>query len=621
MSPTNCRSIRRPVLPVAPVALAGLALAYALVALPQPARAFQPAGAAPAAPGEATDRVIVKYRHRTSTDVMDAATLKGAEQAAGRAGALVKHLRRTGNGSHVLKLDRRISVERARQMAAEIKAGDAQVDYAEPDRIAQIQLVPTDPSYGAQWQYFEPVAGLNLPTAWNKSTGTGITVAVIDTGYRPHVDLAANIVAGYDFITTTSVSNDGNGRDTSALDPGDGVRAGECGTGSPAQNSSWHGTHVAGTIAALTSNGTGVAGVAFGARVQPVRVLGKCGGYMSDIADAIIWASGGSVPGAPVNATPARVLNLSLGGTGACDTTTQNAINSARSRNAVVVVAAGNANTDAAGHTPANCAGVITVAAVGRSGARAYYSNYGASVDVAAPGGDQTLGAANGILSTLNTGTSKPGSDSYAYYQGTSMATPHVAGVVALMLARAPALTPDQVEARLKASVRPLPVTCSQGCGTGLVDASAAIDAALSATDPTPVTPPPVTPPPPTTSLGQVSEVEPNDSTTAAQVLSGAVQVNGTLASATDTDYYQVSIAPGRSLVATLTPNSSSDYDLYAYNSAGTRVATSTAGTGAVDKVTLTNTSTSASLTAWLRVVYFSGGSGATAGKYTLAVQ
>ncbi|MFM2060190.1 MAG: hypothetical protein RLY71_4575, partial [Pseudomonadota bacterium] len=337
---TTLHTLRRSVHLVGVALAAGLGLGSAL--------AFQPEGASPVAPGEATDRVIVKYRHHTTTDVVDATTLNGATQAAGRAGAFVKHLRRTGNGSHVLKLDRRISLERARQMAAEIKAGDAQVDYAEPDRIVKIQLVPNDQSYPAQWQYFEPVAGLNLPAAWNKSTGTGITVAVIDTGYRPHADLAANLVAGYDFVTSAVTGNDGNGRDASALDPGDGVKAGECGTGSPAQNSSWHGTHVAGTIAAVTSNGTGVAGVAYGAKVQPVRVLGKCGGYMSDIADGIIWASGGTVPGAPANPTPARVLNLSLGGTGACDVTTQNAINSARSRNAVVVVAAGNANQDVA---------------------------------------------------------------------------------------------------------------------------------------------------------------------------------------------------------------------------------------------------------------------------------
>ncbi len=583
-------------------------------------QAMQPEGAPPTALGETTDRLVVKYRHRTSSDVVDAGTLQSAERAAGRAGALVRHLRRTGSGSHVLKLDRRLGVERVRQLAAEIRAIDPQVEFAEPDRIATIQLVPNDPSFASQWHYHEPVGGLNLPLAWSKSTGAGVTVAVIDTGYRPHADLAANVVAGYDFITSSVVGNDGNGRDTSALDPGDNVRAGECGAGLPAQTSSWHGTHVAGTIAAVTGNGVGVAGVAYGAKVQPVRVLGKCGGFMSDIADAIIWASGGAVPGAPVNATPARVINLSLGGGGACDATTQAAIDSARGRNTVVVVAAGNANTDASSTVPANCAGVITVAAVGRGGARAYYSNYGSRVDVAAPGGDQSVSASDGIRSTFNAGTSRPGSDSYGYYQGTSMAAPHVAGVVALMLARAPGLTPDGVEARLKASTRPLPVTCTAGCGTGIVDASAAVDAALGAAPSPAPAPAPVPAPPPPAPLQTVAEAEPNDSLATAQVLGGPASINGTLMSATDTDYFRVTIGAGKSVVVSMAPNATSDYDLWAYNSAGTRVSSSTQGTGKVDTITLSNTATT-SVVASVRVVFFSGGSGATAGKYTLTVK
>jgi serine protease len=609
---------RRAALTLAYVTPLALALALA-AALSLPAQALQLEGAAVGVPSDATDRVVVRYRQRSTSDVVDAATLRSAEQAAGRAGAGVKHLRRTGSGSHVLKLDRRLSLERVRQLAAEIQATDPQVEYAEPDRIMTIQLVPNDPTYPAQWQYSEPVAGLNLPAAWDKSTGTGVVVAVIDTGYRPHADLAANIVPGYDFITSAVVGNDGNGRDADALDPGDGVNAGECGTGSTAQNSSWHGTHVAGTIAALTGNGVGVAGVAFGAKVQPVRVLGKCGGFTSDIADAIIWASGGTVPGVPANPTPARVINMSLGGSGACDTSSQNAINSARSRGTVVVVAAGNSNQNASNASPANCTGVVTVGAVGRGGARAFYSNYGTLVDVSAPGGDQSTGTANGILSTLNAGARAPGADSYAYYQGTSMATPHVAGVAALMLARNPALTPDQVEARLKSSARPLPVTCSLGCGAGLVDASAAVDAAIGAVPAPAPAPAPAAAPTPVPS--SVTELEPNNSLAAAQVLSVGATLAGTLASSTDTDYYRFSIAPGRSVVVKLTPNASSDYDLYAYNSVGTRIASSVLGTGAVDSVTLSNSSTTASAIAYVRVIYFSGGVGSSAGTYSLTLQ
>ncbi|MEE7566353.1 S8 family serine peptidase, partial [Xanthomonas sp. Kuri4-3] len=182
------------------------------------------------------------------------------------------------------------------------------------------------------------------------------------------------------------------------------------------------GTHVAGTIAAVTNNAVGVAGTAYNAKIVPVRVLGRCGGYTSDIADAIVWASGGSVSGVPANANPAEVINMSLGGSGTCSTTYQNAINGAVSRGTTVVVAAGNSATNVSSSVPANCANVIAVAATTSAGAKASFSNYGTGIDVSAPG--------QGILSTLNSGTTTPGNASYASYNGTSMAAPHVAGVV-----------------------------------------------------------------------------------------------------------------------------------------------------------------------------------------------
>jgi serine protease len=428
-------------------------------------------------------------------------------------------------------------------------------------------------------------------------------VAVIDTGYRPHADLSGQFLPGYDFITDTTIANDGNGRDSDASDPGDAVLAGECGNGKPSadQNSSWHGTHVAGTIAAATNNGAGVAGIAFGAKIVPVRVLGKCGGYTSDIADGIIWASGGTVSGVPVNANKARVINMSLGGGGACGSTTQAAINGARSRGTVVIVAAGNENTDAGSSNPANCAGVVTVAATNRSGGRAYYSNYGSVVDVAAPGGD-VRSAGGGILSTLNAGLKAPAGDSYAFYQGTSMATPHVAGVAALMLARNANLTPDEVEAKLKSSARAFPSTCT-GCGSGIVDASAAVDAAAGTTTPTAPT---------------ISETESNNTTASANPVStSGTTVNGAMGSSSDTDYFSLSLPAGKTLSATLNPGSGNDYDLYIYNSAGTQVAASENGAGLTDSASVANTGTSA-VTRYVRVVYYSGGTGATSGKYSL---
>jgi serine protease len=343
----------------------------------------------------------------------------------------------------------------------------------------QALFTPNDPSYSSQWHYYETAGGLNLPTAWDTATGTGQYVAVIDTGYRPHADLANNIIGGYDFISDTFVARDGNLRDSSALDPGDWTTGNDCYTGSPASNSSWHGTHVSGTIAAITNNSVGVAGVAYNAKVVPLRVLGRCGGYNSDISDAIAWASGATVSGVPANPYPAKVASLSLGGQQTCPTVMQTAITTARSRGTVVVVAAGNSQANASGFAPANCTGVIVVASVNRSGGRAWYSNFGTIVDVAAPGGDTTSSSANGVLSTLNSGTTTPGSDSYAYYQGTSMATPHVSGVAALMFSVNSSLTPDQVEARLKSSSRTFPATCTQ-CGSGIVNATAAVAAAAA---------------------------------------------------------------------------------------------------------------------------------------------
>jgi serine protease len=475
-------------------------------------------------------------------------------------------------------------------------ARDPSIEYAEPDRIMTHMATANDPYYAQQWHYTDATGGLRLPTAWDKSTGTGVTVAVIDTGYRPHADLSGQFLAGYDFISTATVGNDGNGRDSDASDPGDWVAANECGAGVPASGSSWHGTHVAGTIAAKTNNSLGVAGVAYNAKIVPARVLGKCGGYTSDIADAITWTSGGTVTGVPANANKAKVLNMSLGGTGACDATTQTAINGARSRGSVVVVAAGNDNMNVSNASPANCSGVIAVAATGKTGGRASYSNYGTLVDVAAPGGDGSYS----VISTLNSGTSSPGSDNYAGYQGTSMATPHVAGTAALMFAAKSTLTPDDVESMLKSTARAFPATCS-GCGTGIVDATAAVNAALGTTGGT-----------------TVAETESNNTTgTANLIATSGTTVNGNMSSSTDTDYFRVDLPAGKTLSSVLTPNGSSDYDLYVYNSAGTLLGKSENGTGSVDSYSTTNTGTG-TLARYVRVVYYSGGTGSTSGTYTL---
>ncbi|MFG6449347.1 S8 family peptidase [Roseateles sp. BYS180W] len=564
---------------------------------------------------QTSDRLIVKYRD-ASTEVrqrtgralealavpsaqMEGRTAK-AQQLAAPLGARLALLRQMGTGAHVFKLDRNLSLAQLQQLAAELKAKDSNVEYAEPDRRMYPLLTPNDSSYNSQWDLFEATGGIRAPAAWDRATGAGVVVAVLDTGIRPHADLSGQTVTGYDMITALSIANDGNGRDADASDPGDWAAAGECQAGDPASNSSWHGTHVAGTIAAKTNNALGIAGIAFNAKVQPVRVLGKCGGYTSDIADGITWASGGSVAGAPANPTPAKVLNLSLGGGGACDTTTQNAVNGARARGASVIVAAGNSNANAANFSPASCAGVVTVAATDRYGARAYYSNYGSVVALAAPGGDVRASASNGILSTLNAGTSTPGADNYAYYQGTSMAAPHVAGVAALLYSVKPTATPDEISAALKNSARPFPGTCSQ-CGTGLLDANAAITAIQGGGGGGGGT--------------TITELEPNNSRAAAQVVSAPGTVSGSLSSTTDTDYYRISLPAGRTLSATLSQAATLDYDLVLYNASGTQLATSQNPAGQSDKISYVN-SGSSSLTLFVRVLRYSGG----AGSYSLGL-
>jgi len=463
------------------VVLGGSVLSTLLLAAPAFAGDVQLSGLASAPTHQ---RFIVKYKDG-ATDVVTpsvlASSLKAAAAAVpaaqGRALGLQK-LRTLAIGPTVVKADRPLDAAESELLMRRL-AADPNVEYVEVDQLMRATLTPNDARLSEQWGFGTSNASINVRPAWDKATGTGVVVAVIDTGITNHADLNANILPGYDFISDAAMARDGGGRDNNPNDEGDWYAANECGAGYPASNSSWHGTHVAGTIAAVTNNSTGVAGTAYNAKVVPVRVLGKCGGYTSDIADAIVWASGGTVSGVPANANPAEVINMSLGGGGTCSATYQNAINGAVSRGTTVVVAAGNSNTNVSSSVPANCANVIAVAATTSAGARASFSNYGAGIDVSAPG--------QAILSTLNTGTTVPGSASYASYNGTSMAAPHVAGVVALVQSVAPtALSPAAVETLLKNTVRPLPGACSGGCGAGIVDADAAVTAALGGTNPNP---------------------------------------------------------------------------------------------------------------------------------------
>ncbi|MEU8841125.1 S8 family serine peptidase [Streptomyces roseus] len=461
---------------------------------PAPAAASSlPAAGAPAAPDAApVQNLIVGYKSSATEASSNKAAADDAAAKGKKAGKKAKFDRRLGTGAALVNLGGSVAPAAAADVMAQFRA-DPDVAYVEVDSRAYAMATPNDTEYTKQWDLFEPTGGMNVPAAWDKTTGSGVTVAVIDTGYVAHSDVAPNVVAGYDFISDAAGARDGNGRDNDPSDAGDWSAAGECGTGSAASGSSWHGTHVAGTIAAATNNAKGVAGIAYNAKIQPVRVLGKCGGTTADIVDAITWASGGTVAGVPANATPAKVINMSLGGSGACTSSYQNAINAAVARGTTVVVAAGNSNADAAGFSPASCNNVVSVAATNRTGDRSFYSNYGSRVDVSAPGGEtrratDTPGTVttpeNGILSTLNNGATTPGSEIYKPYQGTSMAAPHIAGLAALVVAAKPSLTPAQVESAIKANARPLPGTCTGGCGTGIADAAATIAAVTSAPAP-----------------------------------------------------------------------------------------------------------------------------------------
>lgn len=343
--------------------------------------------------------------------------------------------------------------------------------YATVDNTSEPVKI-NDPKMNRMWS-LTGEKGISALEAWGTTRGQGVTVAVLDSGITAHPDLDANVLPGYDFIAESAFSNDGNGRDSDPTDAGNWTVDDQCFTGSKATPSDWHGTHVAGTIAAIANNNEGIAGVAPEAKIVPVRVLGACGGFDSDITDGIIWAAGGSVRGVPANQHPAQVINMSIGSEGTCTTPYRQAIAQANKRGSIVVVAAGNNNFDASKSSPGNCEDVITVGATDKNGKRSYFSNYGSRVDVSAPGGDRRYWG-GGILSTLNAGKTAPGKADYAEYQGTSMAAPHVAGIVALMKAVDPKLTYAQAKKVLQSTSQS--VECDQSaCGSGIVNAARAV--------------------------------------------------------------------------------------------------------------------------------------------------
>ncbi|MBK7591228.1 MAG: S8 family serine peptidase [Betaproteobacteria bacterium] len=405
-----------------------------------------------------------------------------------RAGAALAVGRSIGN-VWVLELAQAQPASKLAAMATALQ-DDAAVQYADPVLRKYARTLPDDPRFGQQWALTDPLAGIAAPAAWNVNQGVaGMAIAVIDTGILPHPDLAGRILAGYDFISDEGNARDGSPRDPDASDEGDWTEAGACG-GFDAQDSSWHGTFIAGQLAANANDGRGVAGVNWRSSILPVRALGQCGGTDVDVFEGMLWASGVPIAGVPANPNPAKVINMSLGGAGACAQAIQEAVDDALAQGAVVVVAAGNEAADAQDYAPANCSGVITVGAHNRNGERAYYSNFGRRIDLSAPAGDGD-GIDDAILSTSNDGRTVPGAPSYRYGIGTSFATPYVAGAASLMLARNPTLTPGRVLGILQGTARDFPLgsTCRTGglCGAGMLDAGAAV----ASTPPSTLNPPP----------------------------------------------------------------------------------------------------------------------------------
>ena len=501
-----------------------MALCWGIVAgLPASAaeRAPRARPASVAAP-ESEARVIVKYRADAALMRIQSAGMpwpQHAQTLAVRLGLSLSDGRPLG--SHA-QLVRGLGIGSA-ALAARL-AALSDVEYAVVDERKRPLAAPNDPRYGpgqattpvaGQWYLRTPdatlVSAINAEAAWALTTGSpNVVVAVLDTGVRPeHPDLAGKLLPGYDFVTDVSAANDGDGRDADPSDPGDFVVPADVGvvpgcTTGDVGNSSWHGTETAGLIAAATNNGIGIAGVGRDVMLLPLRVFGKCGGFDSDIQDAMRWAAGLSVPNLPLNPHPAKVLNMSLGGVATCNAAYRDVVGQMTALGIVVVAAAGNEGL--AVTSPANCPGVVAVGGVRHAGSKVGYSNLGPEVTLSAPAGNCVNLSGTclyPLVSTSNDGATAPGASIYTDGDarptlGTSFSTPLVAGTVALMFSARGTLTPAEVIAALKSAARPFPTTggdatvmackapsavaqnsecyCTTStCGAGLLDAGGAV--------------------------------------------------------------------------------------------------------------------------------------------------
>ena len=494
------------------------------------------------------NRFIVRYRDDAPTAPVVAG--QAAAAAMTRAAKLqsslsvrapkVMYKRAMTAGAHVIATSRKLNSSEAAAFMQSI-ASDPTVAYVQPDVLRQAigikapaAFVPNDKMFDKYQTDYRPGDGMptsagnsvpnwggaNITGAWNLADGSGVTIAVLDTGIVKHADIdTSSADDGYDFISDSLVSGRAkDGRAAGGWDLGDWTKGAPYADiclmpGEESSDSSWHGTHVASaTGAEITNNGVGLAGIAYKAKVLPVRVLGHCGGYDSDIADAIVWASGGHIDGVPDNKHPASVINMSLGGAGTCTAANVygKAIAKARANGSSVVVAAGNSDAPAEDFTPASCPGVVSVASIGVGSRLAFYSNYNTPTDntvtLAAFGGgvfanESSSGAKlnpegyawQAVNRGDTTPVASPAGDQYGGMAGTSQATPHVTGAVALMqsarlAAGQPLLSPDEVLGILQKTAHkphfaPDPL---KTFGAGILDAKAAVLAAVGKAAPTP---------------------------------------------------------------------------------------------------------------------------------------
>jgi len=477
-----------------------------------------------------TPRMIVKFRSSDASGRVQVKAVNNGERASGlatRIGFAVRDSRALPSGLQLLSFDSQFTGESFAEQLERVRA-DSDVEFAEPDRRRYVQAVPNDPLYAGQWYLqnrFDTPSAINAEAAWDLTTGDpGVVVAVIDTGVlADHPDLkrmanGGRILPGYDFVANVAAANDGDGRDADPSDPGDWVTQAEATThggqfeNCSVSNSSWHGTRVAGIIGALANNSEGIAGGTWSPWILPVRAIGKCGGFDSDILQAMAWAGGLPVPGVPNNPFPARVENMSLGSVGPCSTPYLSVVSELAAHGVLVVVSAGNEGGPVA--APANCKGVAAVAGLRHAGTKVGFSSLGPEVAVGAPGGN-CVNVTGGpcvysIDTTANDGTTTPGAYRYTNQTnanvGTSFSAPIVSGIVALMTSVNGNLDPAHLILRLREGARtPFPVSsdptipmchvptgvptdplqtgecnCTTStCGAGMANALGAVNAAL----------------------------------------------------------------------------------------------------------------------------------------------